>query len=497
MALAEIADIIKYEGDNYTFLWKHPVEDFNSMTQLIVHEWQEAIFMMNGEALDLFGPGRYTLETQNIPKISGRLNRLVKDKENKDTKTQFHCEVYFINKNVHMAIKWGTDSRVRFIDPETGIPLDIGARGEINLQADDSRKLLVKMVGPGGAFKNHEALSTGSAGTLAGVFRAPLVTEVKTYLASVIKNQKINILEIDEHLGELAEALKPRIIPLFEEYGLTVPNFYVTNVDLPDDDPNFRTLRSLRSRSYLGRKIEEVEADVARAHEERLAAEELAKTETARAAQQRKLVEEETKARLKILEAQGQAEALKASGLAQAEIAKAQGMAEASVMEAKGYSQKDVLEAEVQKAYAEGIGKMGGGSNGGSSPSGGMASDMVNMMMQMKVAGTMMDKMGGMFGSLGGEQTGASAAQKAKEEGSIICPTCGARLPARAKFCYECGGRIEALQDNEVICPACGRKTLKGKFCLECGASLLSKCPACGAEMPLGAKFCLECGNKL
>ena len=61
--MSQIADIIKYEGDNSTFVWKHPCEDFNSLTQLIVHESQEAIFMMNGQALDLFGPGRYTLET--------------------------------------------------------------------------------------------------------------------------------------------------------------------------------------------------------------------------------------------------------------------------------------------------------------------------------------------------------------------------------------------------------------------------------------------------
>ena len=90
--MAKFADIIKCEGDNGTFIWKHPVEDFNSMTQLIVHESQEAIFFMNGQALDLFGPGRYTLETQNIPRLSKALNRVTGDK------TPFHCEVYFINK---------------------------------------------------------------------------------------------------------------------------------------------------------------------------------------------------------------------------------------------------------------------------------------------------------------------------------------------------------------------------------------------------------------
>ena len=137
----KLVDIIKYEGDNSTFVWKHPVEDFNSMTQLIVHESPEAIFFMNGEALDLFGPGRHTLETQNIPLLGKKLNKLT------DGDSPFHCEVYFINKTVQMAIKWGTDSKIRYLDPNLGIPLEIGACGELNLAVSDSRKLLIKLVG--------------------------------------------------------------------------------------------------------------------------------------------------------------------------------------------------------------------------------------------------------------------------------------------------------------------------------------------------------------
>ena len=94
-----IAEVIKYEGDNSTFIWKHPSEDFNSLTQLIVHESQEAIFFMNGQALDLFGAGRYTLETQNIPKIGKFLNRATGDS------TPFHCEVYFIQDAPGMKIR--------------------------------------------------------------------------------------------------------------------------------------------------------------------------------------------------------------------------------------------------------------------------------------------------------------------------------------------------------------------------------------------------------
>lgn len=75
-----IADILKYEGDNTTFVWKHPCEDFNSYTQLIVHETQEAVLFLNGQALDSFGPGRHTLETQNTPLMSNLLNRATNGK---------------------------------------------------------------------------------------------------------------------------------------------------------------------------------------------------------------------------------------------------------------------------------------------------------------------------------------------------------------------------------------------------------------------------------
>ena len=69
-----IFDVIKYEGDNSTFVWKHPKEDFNTSSQLIVHESQEAIFFLNGQPLDLFGSGKYTLETANIPLLCHVIN---------------------------------------------------------------------------------------------------------------------------------------------------------------------------------------------------------------------------------------------------------------------------------------------------------------------------------------------------------------------------------------------------------------------------------------
>ena len=106
--------------------------------------------------------------------------------------------------------------------------------------------------------------------------------------------------------------------------------------------------------------------------------------------------------------------------------------------------------------------------------------------------------MAGVGGAVGGMVGGMmnDAVATAANGGNVVCPKCGATLPAGAKFCFLCGEKIEAAPEK-VICPSCGKETPKGKFCMECGAPLENKCPNCGAEIPAGAKFCLECGQKL
>lgn len=374
--MAQICEVLKYEGDNSTFIWKHPSEDFNSLTQLIVHESQEAVFFMNGQALDLFGPGRYTLETQNIPLIGDVLKRATGDV------TPFHCEVYFINKTVQMAVKWGTPEKVRYIDPDYGIPLELGASGDMNLSVSDSRKLLVKLVGTmkGVAWQDR---GDGFTKSLQDSFRPLISTAVKSNLSKAIKAGEFDILEIDEHLEELSAILRDRIVGGFEEYGLTVPQFYLTTVVLPENDPNFKRLRELHAISLQTRMIKaettvrtaraQAEAEVTAA--ERLAVMEQQTTQTEVAKRE---------AERKVIEAQ-----------AEAEKTRQEGFAEAQVMQAQGITKKDYVAADVQKAYAEGMGNMGSSGGGGSSP----AADMVGIMAGMKAAGMMMGQMEGAFGA--------------------------------------------------------------------------------------------------
>ena len=383
--MARIVDIIKYEGDNSTFVWKYPDEDFNTMSQLIVHESQEALFMMNGQALDLFGPGRYTLETQNIP-LLGKALKLGTGGE-----TPFHCEVYFINKTEQMAIKWGTPDKVRFIDPLTGVPLELGASGEMSLAVADSRKLLVKLVGTmrGIAWED----GPGFTKSLRDSFRPLITTAVKGNLGAVIKDNAIDILEVDEKLELISDVLGNKIRDGFEAYGLTVPMFRVTHVVLPEEDLNFKRIRELHT-IVLQTRIVQAEATVKTVEEQTRAAIEAAHRE---AELQRQTTETEVarrEAERKVIAAQAEAQAQRMAGLTEAEV-----------MAAKGYTQKDVIQAEVQKSYAQALGNMGPDVvNGGGSGGSGIISDMLGLGVGMAAASTIAPQIGNVFQSMKPQQ---------------------------------------------------------------------------------------------
>lgn len=459
--MAHFIDVIKYEGDNNTFIWKHPREDFNNLSQLVVHESQEAVFFMNGQVMDIFEPGHYTLNTKNLPILSKMLKLVT------GGNSPFHCEVYFINKTVQMGIKWGTPELIRFIEPTYNIPVAIGAAGEMNFAVKDSEKLLINLVGTTNGIAWDDKDNSFSK-SLKESFRALIVTAVKTHLSSSIKTKNINLLEIDEHLEELQEVLKEKILPGFEEYGLTICQFYLSTINLPEGDANFKKLRELHTIN-LQTKMAEAEATVKSAY---------AEADASVIAARRKAVLEEQTTETEIAKRAAERELIDAQTKAQA--AKIAGFAEAEVMKAKGYTQKDVFNVDVQKAYAEGLGNMA--SSGGS----GVLGDIVGLSAGFAAAEKMGSKFNGMINDISDN-----------DNKTIECPSCGKSIPSNSKFCLECGSKIEILLDNEIICPSCGNKTLKGKFCSSCGASLIRKCPKCNSEVSPESKFCLECGKKL
>ena len=481
-----LASIIRYEGDNDTMIWKHPIEDFNLGSQLIVHESQEAVFFRDGQALDTFGPGRYTLETQQLP-ILEKLYKLPTD-----TDGTFHSEVYFINKTVQMAIKWGTPDKVRFIDPLTGTPLELGASGEMNIAVDNGRKLLIKLVGTMKGIAWGDG--TGFTKSLQSSFRPLIANAVKTNLPAVIKQNEIDILEIDEKLDIISESLCGKIKAGFEEYGLTIPQFYVTNVVLPESDPNFKRIRELHT-IVLQSKVLQAEATIKTV--------EAQTTAQYRTAQERSKAEIEAARREAVLEqqttetevARRAAERRVIEAQAEAQSTLLQGQAEAQVMKAKGYSQKDVIQADVQKAYAEGIGNMGPAiSSGGGS--GGIVGDIMGIGIGMAAAQVVAPQVGTMFKGISPDQSNETASQA---PAGWDCPVCGFKN-ITSRFCPDCGsGKPGGAPASTWDCP-CGNKNITGMFCNMCGAkkpetkSDTWDCP-CGNKNITGM-FCNMCGAK-
>ncbi len=513
-----LASIIKYEGDNSTFIWKHPIEDFNYGSQLIVHESQEAVFFRDGQALDTFGPGRYTLETQQLPLLE-KLYKLPTD-----TEGTFHSEVYFINKTIQMAIKWGTPEKVRFIDPLTGTPLELGASGEMNVAVDNGRKLLIKLVGTMKGIAWEEG--PGFTKSLQAAFRPLISNAVKTNLPAAIKQNEIDILEIDEKLDLISDALAGKIRPGFEEYGLTIPQFYVNNVVLPENDPNFKRIRELHT-VILQSKVYQAEATVltakAASETQYRTAQERSKAQIEAARREAELQRQQTETEI----ARHQAERKIIAAQADAQALRMQGLTEAEIMAAKGYSQKDVLQAEVQKSYAEGIGNMGPviSAGGGRGAGGSIVGDIMGLGVGMAAAQAVMPQLGNMLRGMnpnaasgtapaGSEaHTGPAAPAPVGADAHIgpntadpapaetwDCPACGFKN-IKSRFCPDCGAKKpEPKPADAWDCPACGAKGITSKFCPDCGAKRPEApkgwiCPECGTK-DITSKFCPNCGTK-
>lgn len=384
-----IQQVIKYEGDNSTFVWKHPAEDFNTNSQLIVHESQEAIFFLNGQPLDLFGSGKYTLETQNIPLLRHVINIPT------GGESAFHCEVYFINKVEQMAIQWGTDSKVQYIEPTYGFPISVGAGGEMSLRVADSQKLLVKLVGTEKVLSREKLVS---------YFRAFLMSRVKTYIAQIFKASKINIFEVDENLNDFSDALKEKLIPDFAEYGIALECFFVTRIVKPEGDSQYEKFKDIHFRQY---------ADVAEA----------------KIRQQVGVIDQQTEAQKLVIESQG--------------------IAQKRNIEGYTYQQERGFDVAEQLAQNEGAGNFSSAGIGLGMMAG------VGGAVGSTVGGMFNDAFNGMQSSPSNQEDHFCEECGAKLiPGSAFCDACGHPVP-RANSCSKCGYVFERPGK---FCPKCGTK---------------------------------------
>ncbi|MBO5282580.1 MAG: SPFH domain-containing protein [Lachnospiraceae bacterium] len=223
-----IVDVVKYNGEADLLAWKFPSEELGTWTQLIVNEAQEAVLFKDGKALDVFGSGRYTLETPNIPILNKVINLPF------GCRSPFAAEVWFVNKMVSLDVKWGTPSPIQMQDPRYQIFVPVRANGMFGIQVEDSTRFLVKLVGTMPAFDRT---------MLVNYFRGLYVTKVKDSLSSYLLKKQISIMEINAYLDELSGYMKERIEPVMAEYGIRLVNFYVNEISVPEEDPSVQKLK--------------------------------------------------------------------------------------------------------------------------------------------------------------------------------------------------------------------------------------------------------------
>ncbi|MCD8361678.1 MAG: SPFH domain-containing protein [Lachnospiraceae bacterium] len=216
-----IAQIIQFEGSTDVLVWKSPIENFNTMSRLIVDSTHEALLVINGNACDLFGAGDYVLETSNIP-IAQRLINIPTDGV-----SSFPCKVFFINIVHQMDITWGIPGEIAINDPVYNIFLHVGMCGSMNFKVAESRKFLLKLAGFRDEFRAEDTVAE---------FRGIITKYVKSYIAKIMNVGRVSYFDMNENLFEISELIGEELNGVFDDYGIEVTSFNIETITAPDED---------------------------------------------------------------------------------------------------------------------------------------------------------------------------------------------------------------------------------------------------------------------
>lgn len=217
----DLLDVIKFEGDNSNVVHRSVIEDFNSKSQLIVNESQEALFYKDGQALDLFASGRHALTTDNLPLLRRLVGKLF------GGKTPYSCEVYFINKVNALDVLWGTDSPIALEDPKYGLLISVRSNGTMAFKIDDSRRFVVNVVGQ---LKDYSV-----DGVKRGV-KGAIMSIIKNSISKAIVEEGVSILEIGTKLMDLSNSCRELINKEIAYLGIKLERFYINSIACSDED---------------------------------------------------------------------------------------------------------------------------------------------------------------------------------------------------------------------------------------------------------------------
>ncbi len=214
---AELIDIVEWIDDSqHTLVWRFPRfhNQIKNGAQLIVRPGQTAILVSHGKLADVFGPGRYSLETKNIPVLSTLLGW----KHGFDS--PFKAEVYFVNTTRITDLKWGTPNPVIVRDPDFG-PVRVRAFGTYSLRAVDPKTLLSELVGTDSVFEADEISEW-------------LRSMINMAFADVMAESGISVIDLARHYVDLSDTVRAAVQErIDDEYGLELPKLNIVNVSVP------------------------------------------------------------------------------------------------------------------------------------------------------------------------------------------------------------------------------------------------------------------------
>ena len=184
--------------------------------QLTVRESQTAIFFRDGKALDIFGPGRHVLQTQNIPIITKLVTRL-----GYGTNSPFRAEVYFINMKLFPNLKWGTSEPILFRDTELQM-IRLRSFGIFSIQIADPSLFLNKVVGTQGIYVDTEIENY-------------LKNIILTRLTDVFGEHLKSVFDLPKDFNELSVIVRTNIQNDFESLGLKIHDFLINSISVPPE----------------------------------------------------------------------------------------------------------------------------------------------------------------------------------------------------------------------------------------------------------------------
>lgn len=214
----EFIDVISWLDDTRdTMVWRFDRrgQAIKMGAKLTVREGQAAVFIHEGQLADVFGPGLYMLETNNLPILTTLQHW------DHGFRSPFKSEVYFVSTTRFNDQKWGTKNPIMARDPEFG-PVRLRAFGTYSMRVADPGKFMTEIVGTDGEFTADE---------ISFQIRNIIVQEASQVLAK----SGIPVLDMTANLADLGKIIANAIAPKVAEYGLSIPEFYIENISLPDE----------------------------------------------------------------------------------------------------------------------------------------------------------------------------------------------------------------------------------------------------------------------